>query len=50
MAAASKELMEFLDELEGADSLMEALDIIGVLTDAMSEGLTCEQFLRNAIS
>ena len=50
VAAAAKELMEFLDELEGADSPMEAFDVIGVLGDALAEGSTCEQFLRSAIA
>lgn len=50
MVEFSKEL-SWLDEMSSASDLQEAFDIIGVLADVMSGGITeCEDFVRAAIN
>lgn len=51
MVGFSKELHSWLDEMNSASDLQEAFDIIGVLADVLSGGLTkCEDFVHAAIS
>lgn len=51
MVGFSKELLSWLDEMNSATDLQEAFDIIGVLADVLSGGLTrCEDFVHAAIS
>lgn len=50
MIGFSKELISWLDEINSATDLQEAFDIVGVLADVLSEGVTqCDQFVRSAI-
>ncbi|CAD5321836.1 unnamed protein product [Arabidopsis thaliana] len=50
MVGFSKELISWLDEINSATDLQEAFDIVGVLADVLSEGVTqCDQFVRSAI-
>ncbi|KAL5582074.1 hypothetical protein UlMin_014516 [Ulmus minor] len=51
MAGLSKELVSWLDEMNSASDLQEAFDIIGMLADALSGGITqCEDFVQAAIN
>ncbi|XP_050383808.1 auxin transport protein BIG [Argentina anserina] len=51
MVEFSKELLSWLDEMSSASDLQEAFDIIGVLADVLSGGITqCEDFVRAAIN
>ncbi|XP_050227128.1 auxin transport protein BIG [Mercurialis annua] len=51
MAGFSKELISWLDEMNSATDLQEAFDIIGVLADVLSGGITrCEDFVHAAIN
>lgn len=50
MVEFSKELLSWLDEMSSASDLQDAFDIIGVLADVLSGGITqCEDFVRAAI-
>lgn len=50
MVGFSKELISWLDEINSATDLQEAFDIVGVLADVLSRGVTqCDQFVRAAI-
>lgn len=50
MVGFSKELISWLDEINSATDLQEAFDIVGVLADVLSGGVTqCDQFVRSAI-
>lgn len=50
MVGFSKELISWLDEINSATDLQEAFDIVGVLADVLSRGVTqCDQFVRSAI-
>ncbi|KAM1666136.1 hypothetical protein ACFX1X_045806 [Malus domestica] len=50
MVDLSKEMLSWLDEMSSASDLQEAFDIIGVLADVLSGGITnCEDFVRAAI-
>lgn len=51
MVDFSKELLSWLDEMSSSSDLQEAFDIIGVLADVLSGGITnCEDFVRAAIN
>ena len=51
MVGFSKELLSWLDEMNSATDLQEAFDIIGVLADVLSGGVTnCEDFVHSAIN
>ncbi|KAG6720767.1 hypothetical protein I3842_03G077400 [Carya illinoinensis] len=51
MVGFSKELLTWLDDMNSATDLQEAFDIIGVLPDVLSGGITrCEDFVHAAIS
>lgn len=51
MAGFSKELLAWLDGMNSATDLQEAFDIIGVLPDVLSGGITrCEDFVHAAIN
>lgn len=46
-----KEMLSWLDEMNSADDLQEAFDIVGVLADVLSGGFTrCEDFVMAAIN
>lgn len=50
MVGFSKELLSWLDEMNSASDLQEAFDIIGVLADVLSSGVSrCEDFVSAAI-
>lgn len=50
MAGFSKELLAWLDEMTSASDLQEAFDIIGVLSDVLTDGISrCEDFVHAAI-
>lgn len=50
MVGFSKELLSWLDDMISAADLQEAFDILGVLSDVLSGGVTsCEDFVRAAI-
>lgn len=51
MVGFSKELQTWLDEMNSASDLQEAFDVIGVLADVLSGGISrCEDFVHSAIS
>lgn len=51
MVDFSMELLSWLDEMSSSSDLQEAFDIIGVLADVLSGGITnCEDFVRAAIN
>lgn len=51
MVGFSKELLTWLDDMNSARDLQEAFDIIGVLADVLSGGMTlCEDFVHAAIN
>lgn len=51
MLAFSKEALEWLEEMQGAGDIQEALDIMEALGDALTGGCTsCEDFVREAIA
>ncbi|XP_059670492.1 auxin transport protein BIG [Cornus florida] len=51
MVGFSRELLSWLDEMTSAGDLQEAFDVIGVLADVLSGGLTrCEDFVNAAIN
>lgn len=51
MLGFSKEILEWLEEIQGAGDVQEALDIMGALSDALTGGCTsCDDFVRDAIS
>ncbi|GAA0151174.1 ubiquitin-protein ligase [Lithospermum erythrorhizon] len=51
MVGFSKELLSWLDDMTSASDLQEAFDIIGVLGDVLSPGITsCEEFVHAAIN
>ncbi|KAL4322754.1 hypothetical protein S245_049914 [Arachis hypogaea] len=46
-----KEMLSWLEEMNSADDLQEAFDIVGVLADVLSGGFTrCEDFVMAAIN
>ncbi|KAF8044557.1 hypothetical protein N665_7960s0001 [Sinapis alba] len=50
MVGFSKELISWLDDINSATDLQEAFDIVGVLADVLSGGVTqCDEFVRSAI-
>lgn len=50
MVGFSKELLSWHDEMDSATDLQEAFDIIGVLADVLSGGISrCEDFVNAAI-
>lgn len=50
MVGFSKELLTWLDDMISAADLQEAFDILGVLSDVLSGGVSsCEDFVRAAI-
>lgn len=50
MLGFSKELLSWLDEMSSACDLQEAFDIIGALSDVLSDGFSrCEDFVQAAI-
>ncbi|ESQ49882.1 hypothetical protein EUTSA_v10019869mg [Eutrema salsugineum] len=50
MIAFSKELISWLDDINSATDLQEAFDIVGVLADVLSGGVTqCDEFVRSVI-
>lgn len=50
MVGFSKELVSWLDDINSATDLQEAFDIVGVLADVLSGGITkCDDFVRSAI-
>lgn len=50
MVGLSKQLLSWLEEMNSATDLQEAFDIIGVLADVLSGGVTrCEDFVQAAI-
>lgn len=51
MLGFSKEILEWLEDVQGADDVQEALDIMGALPDALTGGCTsCDDFVRDAVS
>lgn len=51
MVGFSKELLAWLDDMNSSTDLQEAFDIIGVLPDVLSGGITrCEDFVHAAIN
>ncbi|KAF3945345.1 hypothetical protein CMV_028261 [Castanea mollissima] len=51
MVGFSKEWLSWLDDINSATDLQEAFDIIGVLADVLSGGVTqCEDFVHAAIN
>ncbi|KAJ9147476.1 hypothetical protein P3X46_029633 [Hevea brasiliensis] len=51
MVGFSQELLSWLDEMNSAADLQEAFDIIGVLADVLSSGISrCEDFVHAAIN
>lgn len=51
MLAFSKEVMTLLDDLTSAADLQEAFDVIGMLPDVLSAGVSsCEDFVNAAIT
>jgi E3 ubiquitin-protein ligase UBR4 len=51
MLVFAKEILEWVEEMQGASDVQEALDIMGVLGDVLSSSCTsCEDFVRNAIA
>ncbi|XP_022962536.1 auxin transport protein BIG [Cucurbita moschata] len=51
MMGFSKELLTWLDEMNLASDLQEAFDVIGVLADVLSGGISrCEDFVHAAIN
>jgi E3 ubiquitin-protein ligase UBR4 len=51
MLVFAKEILEWVEEMQGASDVQEALDIMGVLGDVLSGSCTsCEDFVRNAIA
>ncbi|KAL8161170.1 hypothetical protein V2J09_012659 [Rumex salicifolius] len=51
MVGFSKDLLSWLDDITSAGDLQEAFDIIGVLGDVLSGGVTtCEEFVQAAIN
>lgn len=50
MLTFSKEILEWLEEMQGAADVQEALDIMGALSDALTGGCTsCDVFVQEAI-
>lgn len=50
MVGFSKELISWLDDINSATDLQEAFDIVGVLADVLSGGVSqCDEFVRSAI-
>lgn len=51
MLTFSKEILEWLEEMQGATDAQEALDIMGALSDALTGGCTsCDVFVQEAIA
>ncbi|KAL0540634.1 hypothetical protein IC582_020643 [Cucumis melo] len=51
MVGFSKELLTWLEEMNSATDLQEAFDVIGVLADVLSGGISrCEDFVNAAIN
>lgn len=51
MVGFSKEWLSWLDDINSATNLQEAFDVIGVLADVLSGGVTqCEDFVHAAIN
>lgn len=51
MLGFSKEILEWLEDIQSAGDVQEALDIMGALSDALTGGCTsCDDFVRDAIS
>lgn len=51
MLGFSKEILEWLEDMQGAGDVQEALDIMGALSDALTGSCTsCDDFVRDAIS
>jgi E3 ubiquitin-protein ligase UBR4 len=51
MLVFAKEILEWVEEMQGASDVQEALDIMGVLGDVLSSSCTsCEDFVQNAIA
>ncbi|XP_022939199.1 auxin transport protein BIG-like isoform X1 [Cucurbita moschata] len=51
MVGFSKELLTWLEEMNSATDLQEAFDVIGVLADVLSDGISrCEDFVHAAIN
>lgn len=51
MLGFSKDLLEWLDDMQGAEDLQEAFDVMGALGDVFSSGFSsCEEFVLDAIN
>lgn len=51
MVGLSKELLSWLDDMNSSSDLQEAFDVVGVLADVLSGGVTqCDEFVRSAIN
>jgi E3 ubiquitin-protein ligase UBR4 len=51
MLTFSKEILEWLADMQGAGDVQEALDIMGALSDALTGGCSsCDDFVREAIA
>lgn len=51
MLGFSKELLNWLEDMQSASDMQEAFDIMGALSDALSGGFSrCEDFVQDAIS
>jgi E3 ubiquitin-protein ligase UBR4 len=51
MLGFCKEMLEWLEDMQGAGDVQEALDIMGALSDALTGGCTsCDDFVREAIA
>ncbi|EFJ36504.1 hypothetical protein SELMODRAFT_404572 [Selaginella moellendorffii] len=50
MLAFSKDLLEWLEDMQSSADLQEALDVMGALGDAFSAGFSsCDEFFRDAL-
>lgn len=50
MLGFSNKLLEWLVEMQGAEDLQEAFDVMGALADALASHSSCEEFIKDAIS
>lgn len=46
----AKDMLEWLEEMQGAQDIQEALDVMGALGDALTGSKSCEDFVRDAIA
>ncbi|MCO5564796.1 hypothetical protein L7F22_018464 [Adiantum nelumboides] len=50
MLGFSNKLLDWLDEMQSAEDLQEAFDVMGALGDALAGHSSCEEFIKDAIN